>query len=120
MALYDPDKVVLQAATTFPSLAEIEQLLTGALAIVHAGRSEYSIGVAESAFGWTFCTLSVDISVIKRLVSLPGSSLSKLKGDSLGQKFSGWLNVQAKERGFSEKIHFTLTSDLHSSQYGFF
>ena len=120
MSQYSPDLVVLQAATTDKGPEAIEQLLANVLRIVHGEKTEFAVGSAEYAVGWSFYALSVKISAVKRLASLPGSGLGSLRGDSLGQKFASWLNRQAKEIGLSENVHFTLKSDLRSSQYGFF
>jgi hypothetical protein len=88
--------------------------------MVHAKESDMQIGSAEPAFGWNFYILTVDKAVATRLAQLPESSILRIKGDSLEQKFVNWLNQQVKANNFEDKIHFNLLSDLKSSRYGLF
>ena len=117
--MYDPERVVMQAASTEKDASAIEALVLDALNMAHAG-STMAIGTAEFAFGWTFYQISVARSAIRRLGSLPDSDILKVKGDSVEQKFVNWLNGQAKKKGLDGRIHFTLAADLRSSRYGLF
>ena len=117
--MYDPERVMMQAASIEPSPRLIEVLVLDALDMVHA-RENVSIGTPESAFGWSFYPVSIARSAVRQLASIPGSEIIKVKGDSAEQKFVNWLNRQAKKRGFEERIHFALASDLRSSRYGLF
>jgi hypothetical protein len=119
MTMYDPERVVMQAASTEKDPSTIKALVLDALNMAHAEET-MTIGTAEFAFGWTFHQISVARSAIKRLGSLPDSYILKVKGDSVEQKFVNWLNGQAKKKGFDGQIHFTLTADLRSSRYGLF
>jgi hypothetical protein len=116
----DPERIAVQAASTDPDTRTIEMLLLEVLSMVHSGPGGLKIGVPEAAFGWNFYHISVDGSVIRHLARLPGNSILKVRGDSAAQKFVNWLNRQAKDRGFEDKLHFALLSDLKSSRYGFF
>jgi hypothetical protein len=115
----DPDRIVIQAASTDPDSKAIEALVMDALDMVHAGETML-VGSAESALGWTFYTVSASRPAIRRLASFPGSEIMKVKGDSVEQRFVHWLNKQAKKKGLGERVHFALASDLRSSRYGLF
>jgi hypothetical protein len=119
MAMYDPERVLMQAASIEQDPRLIEVLVLGALEMVHAAES-MAIGAPESAFGWCFYPVSITRSALRELASMPDSEIPKVKGDSVEQKFVNWLNRQAKNRGFEERIHFSLASDLRSSRYGLF
>jgi hypothetical protein len=117
--MYDPERVVMQATSIEQDSRLIEVLVLDALDMVHAGEA-LSIGPPESAFGWSFYPVSVARSALRQLASIPDSEIPRTKGDSVEQKFVNWLNKQAKQRGFEERIHFSLASDLRSSRYGLF
>jgi hypothetical protein len=119
VTLYDPERVIVQAASIERDAKVIEALVLDVLDIVHAGESMV-IGPPESAIGWTFYPISLSKSAIRRLASLPGNELARVKGDSIDQKFVNWLNRQAKKKKMDERIHFALASDLRSSRYGLF
>ena len=114
---FDPERVVIQAASTDPDARAIEALVAGALRLAHS-ESDWHIGPAEPSFGWNFYTLSISRDAVRRLVQLPDGELIKMKGETLEQKFVAWLNKQAKKSAGS--VHFTLLSDLKSSRYGLF
>jgi hypothetical protein len=120
MQEFDPELIVMQAASTEPDARMIEALMGDVLRMVHAEESAVRIGSAEHTFGWNFYILSVDKAVGRRLAQLPESGIMDVKGSSLEQKFVGWLNWRAKRNGADDGIHFTLLSDLMSSRYGLF
>jgi hypothetical protein len=117
--MYDPEKVILQAAALDSDAQAVETMLLNALTLGHAGESLH-IGSPEPAFGWTFYPVSIKYAAIRQLASLPGTDILKVRGDSMEQKFVNWLNQQAKKKGMAERVHFTLISDLRSSRYGLF
>jgi hypothetical protein len=120
MAKFDPDMIVMQAASTESDARMIETILSDVLQLVHAQESDFHLGSAEYTFGWNFYILSVNMSVVKQLTQLPDSDILKVKGDSLEQKFVNWLNGQTKKKNIDNRIHFSLLSDLKSSRYGLF
>lgn len=73
---------------------------------------------AEPTFGWTFYRLSIDKEFVRRLAGLPESDIMRMKGATLDQKFSVWLNRQLQAR--TEGVRVQLLSDLKSSQFGLF
>ncbi len=117
---FTPDRIVIQAASIEPDSGMIEALLVQALRMVHANKSDIHISSAEPTFGWNFYILTIHVDVARRLAQLPGSSVLRVKGDSLEQKFVNWLNRRVKLNNLEDKVHFNLVSDLRSSEYGLF
>ncbi|AFU59351.1 hypothetical protein Ngar_c24270 [Candidatus Nitrososphaera gargensis Ga9.2] len=117
---FDPELIVMQAASTEPDTKAIEDLMGEVLMMAHAEESAIHISSAEQTFGWNFYIMSVDKEVARQLAQLPESGLLAVRGDSLEQKFVGWLNRRAKAKGADGKVHFNLLSDLNSSRYGLF
>ena len=64
--------------------------------------------------------MSVDIEVVRQLTQLPESGILDSKGDSIDQKFVGWLNSRARAGRIEDRVHFNLLADLKSSRYGLF
>lgn len=120
MPEFDPELIVMQAASTEPDARMIEALMGDVLRMAHAEESAMRIGSAEQTFGWNFYIMSVDKAVVRRLKQLPESGILDVKGSSLEQKFVGWLNQQVKTNSADDKVHFNLLSDLKSSRYGLF
>jgi hypothetical protein len=118
--MFDTDRIVIQAASTEQDTRMIGMLLDEVGRMIHAKESDIRMGVAEPAFGWNFYILTVDRTVAMSLTQLPESSILRVKGDSLEQKFVNWLNQQVKAKNLEDKIHFNLLSDLKSSRYGLF
>jgi hypothetical protein len=117
---FDPDLIVMQAASTGPDTRMIEVLMGRVLRMAHAEDSAMHIGSAEQTFGWNFYIMSVDKVVARRVAQLPESGILDVKGSSLEEKFVGGLNRLAKASGVDESVHFNLLSDLKSSRYGLF
>ena len=117
--MYDPERVLLQAALIEQDSKLIEVLILDALEIVHAAETMV-IGAPEFALGWSFFPVSIARSALRQLVSIPESEILKVKGDSVEQKFVNWLNRQAKKKGLEDRVHFSLASDLRSTRYGLF
>jgi hypothetical protein len=117
---FDPELIVMQAASTEQDARVIEVLMADILRMAHAEESAVRIGSAEQTFGWNFYIMSVDKAVARSLAQMPESGILDVKGSSLEQKFVGWLNRLAKANGADDKVHFNLLSDLKSSRYGLF
>jgi hypothetical protein len=120
MSEFDPERIVMQAASTDADTRTIEALVREALKIVHAKESDLHISSAEQVLGWNFYMLSIGRDVMRRLAQLPESNILRVKGDSFEQKFVNWLNKQAKKKDVGDRAHFILLSDLKSSRYGLF
>jgi hypothetical protein len=117
---FDPELIVIQAASTEPDARTIEALMGDILRMAHAEESAMRIGPAEETFGWNFYMMSVDKAVARRLAQLPESGMLDVRGSSLEKKFVGWLNQQAQANGAGDRVRFSLLSDLKSSRYGLF
>jgi hypothetical protein len=120
MIVFDPGLIVVQAALTDPDSKTIEALMANVLQLVHADESAMRISSAEKALGWNFYIISVGKGVARQLAQLSESGMLDFKGDSLEQKFVGWLNGRAQAGGAGDRMHFSLLSDLKSSRYGLF
>ncbi len=120
MSEYDPEWIMIQVASVDPDAKILEKVILEFLRMVHASKADFRIGSSEFSFGWHFYQIGVATLTVRKLGKLPESGLAATKGDSIEQKFVNWLNQQAKNNGIDEKLHFTLTSDLKSSRYGFF
>jgi hypothetical protein len=120
MSNLDPERIVLQAASTEPDNRMVYALMSQMLRIVHAGEFDIHLDSSESAFGWNFYMVSIKKAIVQSLAQLPESDVLKIKGDSLDQKFVNWLNKQTKKKKIDDKIKFSLLSDLRSSRYGLF
>src|SRR5262245_61436513 len=94
--VFNPELIVLQAASTEPDDKMIKALMEDVLLMAHADESAIHVGPAEHTFGWKFYTLYVDKALARQISQLPGSGIVDAKGDSLEQKFVGWLNRNAR------------------------
>lgn len=117
---FDPDKIVLQVACTdYKSTNNIIlSMLENMIKSVGGNLSDYSAGSPAPNFGWEFYQLSISKVIVRRLANLPENNILKMKGATLDQKFSIWLNRQLKMR--TEKVQVRLLSDLRSSRFGLF
>jgi hypothetical protein len=78
--MFDPDRIVMQAASTEQGTGMVEVLLGEVLRMVHAKESDMHIASAEPAFEWNFYILTVYKAVARRLAQLPKSSILRIKG----------------------------------------
>jgi hypothetical protein len=120
MPEFDPELIVVQAASTEPDSKMIEAMMRAVLRLAHAEESALHMSPAEQTFGWNFYLMSVNKAVARSLAQLPESGILDVRGSSLEQKFVGWLNRRAKASGAEDRVHFNLLSDLKSSRYGLF
>jgi hypothetical protein len=120
MPEFDPEIIVMQAASTEPDTKMIEAMMWDVLRLAHAEESALRMSPAEQTFGWNFYIMSVDKTVARSLAQLPESGILDVRGSSLEQKFVGWLNQRARAGGAEDRVHFNSLSDLKSSRYGLF
>ncbi len=73
---------------------------------------------SEFAFGWHFFVLSVNKSLVEKLVEMMGPDFSKLKGRGIEKKFLTWLtkNVETK----SPRFKLAIKEEMESSKFGIF
>ena len=85
--------------------------------MVH-GEEDFVMTDSEFAFGWHFFVLSVNKSLIQKLVEMMGNDFDKLKGKGTEKKFLTWLtkNVESK----SPRFKLALKEEMESSKFGIF
>jgi hypothetical protein len=96
----------------------LRTILLQIIRTVHGKESDFHFGAPENAFGWTFCTLSVNRMIVQQLIQLFGNEILKAKGSSLDQKFVEWLKKRYIKK--NPNIDIKLVSDLKSSRFGLF
>ena len=85
--------------------------------MVH-GEEDFVMTDSEFAFGWHFFVLSVNKSLVQKLVEMMGPDFEKLKGKGMEKKFLTWLtkNVESK----SPRFKLAIKEEMESSKYGIF
>ena len=85
--------------------------------MVH-GEDDFVMTDSEFAFGWHFFVLSVNKSLIQKLVEMMGDDFDKLKGKGTEKKFLTWLtkNVESK----SPRFKVAIKEEMESSKFGIF
>ena len=85
--------------------------------MVH-GEEDFVMTDSEFAFGWHFFVLSVNKSLVQKLVEMMGSDFEKLKGKGTDKKFLSWLskNVEAK----SPRFKLAIKEEMESRKFGIF
>ncbi len=85
--------------------------------MVH-GKDDFVMTDSEFAFGWHFFVVSVNRSLVEKLVEQMGSDFNKIKGKGIEKKFLSWItnNMENKEHRFKLAIK----EEMESSKYGIF
>ncbi len=85
--------------------------------MVH-GNEDFVMTDSEFAFGWHFFVVSVNRSLVEKLVEQMGSDFNKIKGKGIEKKFLTWIanNMENKEHRFKLAIK----EEMESSKYGIF
>jgi len=85
--------------------------------MVH-GQKDFVMTDSEFAFGWHFFVLSVNKSLVEKLVEMMGSDFEKLKGKGTEKKFLEWLskNIESK----SPRFKLAIKEEMESSKFGIF
>ncbi len=85
--------------------------------MVHS-QEDFVMTDSEFAFGWHFFVLSVNKSLVEKLVEMMGPDFEKLKGRGIEKKFLTWLtkNVEAK----SPRFKLAIKEEMESSKFGIF
>ncbi len=85
--------------------------------MVHS-KEDFVMTDSEFAFGWHFFVLSVNKSLIEKLVEIMGADFEKLKGRGIEKKFLTWLtkNVETK----SPRFKLAIKEEMESSKFGIF
>ena len=85
--------------------------------MVH-GEEDFVMTDSEFAFGWHFFVLSINKSLIQKLVEMMGPDFEKLKGKGREKKFLTWLTKNIEER--SPRFKLAIKEEMESSKYGIF
>lgn len=95
----------------------LTQQLTLLEEMVHS-QEDFVMTDSEFAFGWHFFVLSVNKSLVLKLVEMMGPDFEKLKGKGTEKKFLTWLtkNVESK----SPRFKLAIKEEMESSKYGIF
>ncbi len=85
--------------------------------MVHS-KEDFVMTDSEFAFGWHFFVLSVNKSLVEKLVEMMGPDFNKLKGRGVEKKFLTWLtkNVETK----SPRFKLAIKEEMESSKFGIF
>jgi hypothetical protein len=85
--------------------------------MVHS-QEDFIVTDSEFAFGWYFFVVSVNKSLVEKLVDQMGADFQRLKGKGMEKKFLTWLtsNVEGKIPRFKLAIK----EEMESSKYGIF
>jgi len=85
--------------------------------MVHS-KEEFMMTDSEFAFGWHFFVLSVNKSLVEKLVEIMGPDFQKLRGKGIEKKFITWLtkNVETK----SPRFKLAIKEEMESSKFGIF
>ena len=85
--------------------------------MVH-GEDDFVMTDSEFAFGWHFFVLSVNRSLIQKLVEMMGKDFDKLKGKGTEKKFLTWLTKNVENK--SPRFKLALKEEMESSKFGIF
>jgi len=85
--------------------------------MVHS-KEDFVMTDSEFAFGWHFFVLSVNKSLVEKLIEMMGPDFEKLKGRGIEKKFLTWLtkNVETK----SPRFKLAIKDEMESSKFGIF
>ncbi len=85
--------------------------------MVH-GQEDFAMTDSEFAFGWHFFVVSINRSLVEKLIDQMGSDFDRLKGKSPEKKFLTWLtnNIEGK----SPRFKLAIKEEMESSKYGIF
>ena len=85
--------------------------------MVH-GQEDFVMTDSEFAFGWHFFVLSVNKSLIEKLVEMMGPDFEKLKGRGTEKKFLAWLTKNIENK--SPRFKLAIKEEMESSKFGIF
>ncbi len=85
--------------------------------MVHS-QEDFVISDSEFAFGWHFFVLSVNRSLVQKLIEIMGSDFDGLKGKSVEKKFLTWLTKNIETR--SPRFKLAIKEEMESSKFGIF
>ncbi len=85
--------------------------------MVHS-EEDFVITYSEFAFGWHFFVLSVNKSLVEKLVEIMGADFNNLKGKGIEKKFLTWLTKNLETK--SPRFKLAIKEEMESSKFGIF
>ena len=85
--------------------------------MVHS-EEDFVMTDSEFAFGWHFFVLSVNKSLVQKLVDMMGPDFEKLKGKGIEKKFLTWLTNNLENK--SPRFKLAIKEEMESSKFGIF
>ncbi len=85
--------------------------------IVHS-KEDFVVTDSEFAFGWHFFVVSVNKTLVEKLVDQMGSDFDRLKGKGIEKKFLTWLTDRLE--GKTPRFKLAIKEEMESSKYGIF
>ncbi len=85
--------------------------------MVHS-KEDFVMTESEFAFGWHFFVLSVNKSLVEKLVEIMGEDFKKLKGKGIEKKFLTWLTKNLETK--SPRFKLAIKEEMESSKFGIF
>ena len=85
--------------------------------MVHS-KEDFAMTDSEFAFGWHFFVLSVNRSLVQKLVEMMGVDFKILKGKSVEKKFLAWLTKNIENK--SPRFKLAIKEEMESSKFGIF
>ncbi len=85
--------------------------------MVHS-EEDFVMTDSEFAFGWHFFVLSVNKSLVEKLVEMMGADFNKLKGRGVEKKFLTWLTKNVERK--SPRFKLAIKEEMESSKFGIF
>lgn len=85
--------------------------------MVH-GEDDFVMTDSEFAFGWHFFVLSVNRTLVEKLVEMMGVDFNKIKGKGDEKKFLTWLTNNIENK--SPRFKLAIKEEMESSKFGIF
>ena len=85
--------------------------------MVHS-QEDFVMTDSEFAFGWHFFVLSINKSLVQKLVETMGPDFDRLKGKGMEKKFLTWLTKNIEHK--SPRFKLAIKEEMESSKYGIF
>ena len=85
--------------------------------MVHS-QDDFVMTDSEFAFGWHFFVVSVNQSLVEKLIDQMGPDYDKLKGKTTEKKFLTWITNNIE--GQTPRFKLAIKEEMESSKYGVF
>ena len=85
--------------------------------MVH-GQDDFFMTDSEFAFGWHFFVVSVNQSLVEKLIEQMGPDFNRLKGKNTEKKFLTWISKNIEEE--TPRFKLAIKEEMESSKYGIF